>query len=234
VPLTAQGDTIGLLYFEERPELAPVHAAPRLFLDLMADNVALALANQRLRERLASLAERDGLTGLLNRRRLDESLRALKPDEPLACLMLDIDHFKRFNDEFGHDAGDAVMQHVAQILRETTEGVGSAYRFGGEEFTVLLPATDAAAAHQLAERVRTQVAAASLAHHGRMLDRISISLGLAVAPADGPATTVIRSADAALLQAKAAGRNRTVAAADLPIAPGDRRVASTRTRGAVA
>jgi diguanylate cyclase (GGDEF)-like protein len=225
VPLTAQGDTIGLLYFEERPEFTAEHRPPRVFLDLMADNVALAFANQRLRERLAGLAERDGLTGLLNRRRLDETLRGVKPSEPLACLMLDIDHFKRFNDDFGHDAGDAVMQHVAQILRDATEGMGSAYRFGGEEFTVLLPAMDAAAAHALAEDVRTQVAATSLAHHGRLLDRISIALGLAVAPADGPATTLLRSADAALLEAKASGRNRTVCATDLPGPPADRRMA---------
>lgn len=222
VPLTAQGDTIGLLYFEERPDLAPAHGAPRVFLDLMADNVALALANQRLRERLANLAERDGLTGLLNRRRLDETLDALKPGEPLACLMVDIDHFKRFNDEFGHDAGDAVMQHVAQILRETSDGVGAAYRFGGEEFTVLLPGLDAGAARDVAERLRTQVAAATLAHHGRMLDRISISLGLAASPADGPANAILRAADAALLQAKASGRNRTVSAGELPPLPGDR------------
>jgi len=216
VPLTAQGDTIGLLYFEERPELTPAYGAPRVFLDLMADNVALALANQRLRERLASLAERDGLTGLLNRRRLDETLRSLKPETPLACLMVDIDHFKRFNDEFGHDAGDAVMQHVSQILHEGAEGVGDAYRFGGEEFTLLLPTADAATAYELAERLRAQVGAATLAHHGRMLGKITISIGLAAAPADGPATSLLRCADAALLKAKADGRNRTALASDTP------------------
>jgi len=225
VPLTAQGDTIGLLYFEERPELAPRHGTPRMFLDLMADNVALALANQRLRERLASLAERDGLTGLLNRRRLDEALRALKPGAPLACVMVDIDHFKRFNDQFGHDAGDAVMQHVAQILREGTESVGDAYRFGGEEFTLLLPGLNAMAARELAERLRAQVASAALAHHGRLLGRITISLGVAAAPADGPAAAVVRCADAALLQAKASGRDRTVLAAELKL-PSEARRAS--------
>jgi diguanylate cyclase (GGDEF)-like protein len=225
VPLTAQGDTIGLLYFEERPELAPAHGTPRVFLDLMADNVALALANQRLRERLAGLAERDGLTGLLNRRRLDEALRTLKPGAPLACLMVDIDHFKRFNDQFGHDAGDAVMQHVAQILRDGADGLGDAYRFGGEEFTLLLPGLDAAAAYELAERLRAQVASAALAHHGRLLGRITISLGLAAAPADGPAATLVRCADAALLQAKASGRDRTVLAAELA-APAPHRRAS--------
>ena len=221
VPLTAQGDTIGLLYFEERHEIAAAPPTPRIYLDLMSDNVALALANLRLRERLASLAVRDALTGLFNRRCLDEALNrhARETPGPLACIMVDIDHFKRFNDQFGHDAGDAVMQHVAQIMRETVQDAGAAYRFGGEEFTILLPGAEAPAALELAERLRGQIAAAPLAHHGRMLGHITISLGLAVSPADGPTATLLRRADAALLQAKSLGRNRTLTAAQL--APDD-------------
>jgi len=167
---------------------------PRIYLDLMSDNVALALANLRLRERLASLAVRDALTGLFNRRCLDEALnrRPREAPGPLACIMVDIDHFKRFNDQFGHDAGDAVMQHVAQIMRETVQDAGAAYRFGGEEFTILLPGAEAPAALELAERLRGQIAAAPLAHHGRMLGHITISLGLAVSPADGPTATLLR------------------------------------------
>jgi diguanylate cyclase (GGDEF)-like protein len=216
IPLTAQGDTIGLLYFEARPGAA-AQGAQRVFLDLLADNIALALANLRLRERLANLAVRDALTGLSNRRSLDEALKrcAAHPDEVLACIMVDIDHFKRFNDDFGHDAGDAVMQHVAQILREVVAEAGTAYRFGGEEFTVLMPQADAEAAFVLAERLREQVATANLAHHGRMLGHITISLGVAASPADGPAASLLRCADGALLQAKSSGRNRTVLAADL-------------------
>jgi diguanylate cyclase (GGDEF)-like protein len=216
VPLTAQGDTIGLLYFEERPGAAASGGSHRLFLDLMSDNVALSLANLRLRERLADLAVRDGLTGLLNRRSLDESLnrQVLADGERLACIMIDIDFFKRFNDEHGHDAGDAVMQHVAQILREGIGEAGRAYRFGGDEFTVLLPGADEAEAIACAERLRGQIASAPLAHHGRMLGHVTTSLGLAVAPADGPLTTVLRRADAALLRAKALGRNRTVTASE--------------------
>jgi diguanylate cyclase (GGDEF)-like protein len=215
VPLTAQGDTIGLLYFEARPGIVEPQEAAQVYLELMSDNVALTLANLRLRERLASLAQRDALTGLLNRRSLDETLNrhAAQTGDVLACVMIDIDHFKRFNDEFGHDAGDAVMQHVAQIMREVVADRGGAYRFGGEEFTVLLPKADQAQAFELAESLRVRIKEAPLAHHGRMLGAITISLGVAVSPNDGPPATLLRRADAALLQAKSQGRDRTVIAA---------------------
>lgn len=224
IPLVAHGDAIGLLYFEESAE---THAAPqeaaRLYLELMSDNIALALANMRLRERLANLAARDGLTGLLNRRCLDEALEhhAAAADGQIACIMVDIDHFKRFNDNFGHDAGDAVMQHVAQILRDVVGEAGSAYRFGGEEFTVLMPNANEASALAKAEQIRTQIAAAPLAHHGRMLNNVTVSLGLAVSPDDGPPASLFKRADAALLQAKSNGRNRTVLASSVVSAHGE-------------
>jgi diguanylate cyclase (GGDEF)-like protein len=214
LPLTAQGDTIGLLYFEERAGVEHPQETPRLYLELLSDNVALTLANLRLRDRLAKLAVRDALTGLYNRRSLDETLNrhARQNGEQLACLMVDIDNFKRFNDTFGHDAGDAVMQHVAQILTETVGGKGHAFRFGGEEFAVLLPDTEAAAAFELGEALRVRVGETSLAHHGRMLGHITVSVGVAASPDDGPSATLLGRADAALLQAKAQGRDRTVAA----------------------
>ncbi len=218
IPLTAQGETVGLLYFEEREGAAQPEMAVRLYLELVSDNVALALANMRLRERLASLAVRDGLTGLFNRRSLDETLagHAETGTENLACIMFDIDHFKRFNDEFGHDAGDAVMQHVAQITQDLLGPSAGAYRFGGEEFTVLIERSDEASALACAEQIRRQIAASPLAHRGKMLGHITVSLGLAVAPGDGPVTTILRCADAALLDAKANGRNRTVCASAMP------------------
>ena len=219
VPLTAQGDTIGLLYFEERDGLAqPLSPPSALYLELMSENIALALANLRLRERLANLASRDALTGLMNRRSLDEALnRHMKDEAPLACIMIDIDHFKRFNDTFGHDAGDAVMQHVAQIAREVVIDRGVASRFGGEEFTVLLRETSADDAMAIAEDLRERIAAAPLAHHGRMLGHITISLGVGLSPDEGPPATLLKRADAALLKAKTLGRNRAVAASDLKL-----------------
>ena len=227
VPLTAQGDTIGLLYFEKLPGGEPLPETARVYLELMSDNIGLSLANLRLRERLANLAQRDPLTGLWNRRCLDTALDrcAAEPVARTACIMLDIDHFKRFNDTFGHAAGDAVMQHVAQIMLELTGDEGSAYRFGGEEFTVLLPGLNEAEALAWAERLRNQIKEAPLALHGRLLDPVTVSLGLSVAPDDGPPATLLRRADAALLQAKSLGRDRTIAASQAP-RKGSRRTAA--------
>ena len=218
VPLTAQGDTIGLLYFEERSEEEFAVEASRLYLELIAENIGLAVANLQLREKLTNLAVRDALTGLLNRRCLDEALNRQPRGQAgklLSCLMIDIDHFKRFNDEFGHDAGDVVMQYVAQIIVDTVGDAGSAYRFGGEEFTVLMPDAGEAAGFELAERLRTRIGTTPLSHRGRILGTVSVSVGVASAPDDGPVATLLTRADAALLDAKNQGRNRSVRASGL-------------------
>ncbi|MDO9416028.1 sensor domain-containing diguanylate cyclase [Pararhizobium sp.] len=218
VPLTAQGDTIGLLYFEERSGVAPVVETSRLYLELIAENIGLAVANLQLRERLTGLALRDPLTGLFNRRSLDETLNRHSRDEPgqpLACLMIDIDHFKRFNDEFGHDAGDFVMQHAAQIMADIVGATGSIYRFGGEEFTILLPGLSEPEGFDLAENLRTRIGTTPLTHRGRILGTVSISIGVGISPSGGPVSTLINRTDAALLNAKANGRNMTVSASRL-------------------
>lgn len=219
VPLTAQGDMIGLLYFEERDETDGTLAeASRLYLELIAENIGLAVANLQLRDRLTHLAVRDALTGLLNRRSLDDALarQGRSTDgEALACLMIDIDHFKRFNDEFGHDAGDEVMRYVAQIITDTVGDRGKAYRFGGEEFAVLAPGLDEEAAVALAEKIRSAVMEAPLAYRGRILGSITASLGVAATARSysGPALLIL--ADKALLEAKARGRNLSVSALEL-------------------
>ncbi len=219
VPLTAQGDTVGLLYFEEAAAGQSTEETTRLYLELMAENIGLALANLRLRERLTNLAIKDALTGLFNRRCLDETLNRRARDrmgEGLACLMIDIDHFKRFNDEFGHDAGDAVMQHVAQIMLEVIGAAGSVYRFGGEEFSVLLPDADASVALGLAERLRIAVSSAPLAYRGRILGNVTVSVGVAASPEDSPPNNLINRADAVLLEAKRRGRNQSLRASNVP------------------
>ncbi len=210
VPLSALGDTIGLLYFEEVDAAGASGEISRLYLELIAENVALAIANLELRERLTDMAIRDPLTGLLNRRSLDEMLNRFADGQgsSLACMMLDIDHFKRFNDEFGHDAGDMVMQHVAQIIRESVADRGKAFRFGGEEFTVLCPGMEMEQALDMAETIRVTVADAPLNHRGRPLGRITVSIGVAQSPSEGPRSTLVSRADASLLKAKEEGRNR--------------------------
>jgi diguanylate cyclase (GGDEF)-like protein len=216
VPLTAQGDVIGLLYFEERPPAELAAEASRLYLELIAENVGLAMANLQMRDRLMNLSTRDALTGLFNRRSLDEDLNRharSEANEQLACMMIDIDHFKRFNDEFGHDAGDEVMRYVARILVDTVGDLGRAYRFGGEEFTILLPGASDAEALLLAERVRETIRSAPLSHRGRILGSVSVSIGLAAASGKGPMGSLLTRADAALLEAKSLGRNMTVVGA---------------------
>jgi diguanylate cyclase (GGDEF)-like protein len=215
VPLTAQGEAIGLLYFEDGTQGTNTASASRLYLELIAENIGLAIANLQLRDKLTSLAVRDGLTGLFNRRSLDEDLNNLHRDhagERVVCIMIDVDHFKRFNDDFGHDAGDEVLRHVAQILAETVALVGTAYRFGGEEFTVLAKEVSDEDGFLIAESIRTTVFTTPFSYRGRIVGPVSISVGIASSPISGPASTVINRADAALLEAKSRGRNVTVSA----------------------
>lgn len=213
IPLTALGEIVGLLTFEI-PSGDVSKFEELIYLELLSENVGLAVANLQLRHRLVGLAKRDALTGLLNRRSLDEALNkfAASPGTSVACLMIDIDHFKRFNDQHGHDAGDAVMQYVAKIFAEVVRVGGNVYRFGGEEFTVLLPEADQRAATMMAERLRVAVKDAPLSHRGRLLEPISISLGVATAPFGGVVSTVLERADAALLVAKSSGRDRWTSA----------------------
>ncbi len=215
VPLTALGEAIGLLYFEDRSKDATAADAPRLYLELIAENIGLAIANLQLRDRLINLAVRDALTGLLNRRSLDETLNNLHRDQSartVICMMIDIDHFKRFNDEFGHDAGDEVLRHVGQIVADTVGEAGTVYRFGGEELTVIATDMTDETGFALAEKLRIRVFGTPFSYRGRIVGPLSVSIGIASSPVSGPTTTLINRADGALLKAKLNGRNRTVAA----------------------
>jgi diguanylate cyclase (GGDEF)-like protein len=215
VPLTAQGEMIGLLYLEKNAEGITELTNSRLYLELIAENVGLAIANLQLREKLTEFAIRDPLTGLFNRRHLEETLQtrlADYPKEPIACLMIDIDHFKRFNDQFGHDAGDMVMRYVGQLLRDTVGEAGSAFRFGGEEFTVLLPNLNEEGGAEYAEAIRQKVNSTTLSFAGQMIGTVSISVGVATSPEGGSCETLVSRADAALLRAKADGRNQVIVA----------------------
>src|SRR6266571_3901447 len=170
-----------------------------------------------LREKLHEQAMRDRLTGLYNSHYVQEwfgleLLRAQRPGRPVAAIMLDIDHFKRFNDSFGHEAGDLVLRELAGALGRSTRGSDVASRYGGEEFLVLLPECPFDAALRRAERMREEVAKLELRYDDRPLGPVTVSLGVAVFPDHASESEeLLRHADEALYLAKQTGRNRVVA-----------------------
>jgi diguanylate cyclase (GGDEF)-like protein/PAS domain S-box-containing protein len=224
VPLTAQSETIGVLRLADTHTTAPRSLRARerwqRLAVMVADNLALALSNLHLRARLQQQAIRDPLTGLFNRRYLDETLerelqRAERHQHPISIIMIDIDHFKRFNDIYGHHAGDLLLQAVGQFLRTHTRGEDIACRYGGEEFVLVLPEASLEEARRRAEHIRTAMKHIFVEHNGQMLGGNTISLGVAVFPTHGTtADYLIDEADRALYQAKGAGRNCVVVATD--------------------
>lgn len=219
LPLTAQGKTFGVLTIEHQHAESAVESERRFGLAVaMAEQVALAIANVQLREALLQQSIRDPLTGLYNRRYLQEVLfreiaHSRRTHACFAVLMIDVDHFKKFNDTFGHQAGDLVLQKVAQAILTRFRRSDVACRFGGEEFTILLPDTELELAQRLANDLLDSIRALELSHDERALDRVTASLGVAIFPAHGATPpALIAAADAALYRAKQSGRNRVVVA----------------------
>lgn len=178
----------------------------------------LAAINNTLSERnreLAQLSVTDSLTGLYNRKHLMETLanemaRARRHKRPFSVLMIDIDHFKKYNDSFGHLAGDELLSKIASIFRESIRSVDYVARYGGEEFLVMLPETALNGGLESAERIRTRVAMETFGNGSK---QITVSIGVAGFREHGDAPeSIIASADAALYQAKRRGRNRVVRA----------------------
>lgn len=212
VPLIAQGEAIGLLSFQN---ITPDTAPSRAYLELMAEALGLALANQRLRDALLEKALFDPLTGLRNRHHLEDTLRtqmtqAMRNKEPISCLMIDIDHFKSINDRFGHEAGDQVIKSVATIIQRAVHDTGLAFRYGGEEFLALLTGADEEAAHACATKIYNGVQALS-PHYGLTeIGPVDVSIGIASYPQHAQSDNLLRAADVALYRAKELGRSRIV------------------------
>ena len=219
MPLAAQGETLGILHLCE-PNAAdkPEWLTERQqILRGVVDTLALALANLRLRETLRQQSIRDPNTGLYNRRYLEETssreLRRMeRSEQPLAMIMLDVDHFKQFNDTFGHEAGDLVLKQVAATLLDHARESDVVSRYGGEEFALMMPGTSLADGAERAEALRKAIKQLHLAHRGRTLGTITASFGVAAFPELGASwAEIVNAADRALYQAKADGRDRVVA-----------------------
>lgn len=233
-PLMAQGETLGVLHLRAASGTADGEAwlGSRSRLGAaFAEEAALALANLYLREKLQAQSIRDPLTGLFNRRYMEESLerelrRAARRNHPVSVLMVDMDHFKRFNDTFGHEAGDVLLKELARMLRQQVRGEDIVCRYGGEEFTVILPEAGLEAAVQRGEQLRRAAGLLGVRHQGQELGPVTLSIGVASFPQHGAtASLLLRGADQALYAAKASGRNRVTAVATAPFPPAPRAMA---------
>jgi diguanylate cyclase (GGDEF)-like protein len=217
IPLVAQGQSLGWIYLSAEgtgslPKLQMAVAA--------ADQLALALANLRLRQSLRDLSVRDPLTGLFNRRYLSESLgreiaRSHRRGLPLAVLAFDLDKFKGFNDRYGHPAGDAMLVAFARILQANSRSEDIACRQGGEEFVLIMPEMELAIAMRRANEFLAATAAMQVMHEGQILPALTTSIGLALFPEHGMGPEILLAqADQALYRAKSLGRNQIVIASE--------------------
>jgi diguanylate cyclase (GGDEF)-like protein len=222
VPLVWEGRILGVLNVES--ELPGAYNQADLdLLATVAEQAAVSIGNARLHEQTRHLAITDENTGLYNYRhfqdRVAEAVRSAQlTGSPCSLLMLDLDHFKRVNDTYGHLTGDSVLQQMARVLREACRAEDEVFRYGGEEFAILLPDTLGEAAGRVAERIRERVANHPFStRSGRRLDfALTVSLGVATYPSDALSQMdLILAVDKALYGAKAAGRNRVMTAAQM-------------------
>lgn len=218
-PLRARESSFGVLHLACRE--APTQVERRLA-QTIADQLALTITSERLRDTLRVQQVRDPLTGLFNRRYLDESLvreglRARRRNQSFALLMIDLDHLKRFTDRHGHDVGEVALAQVAAQVAQSVRQDDVACRYGGEEFVVIMPDTDLVTAREQADAIRRAVKASHIDYHGRRLEVITVSIGVALCPLHGAEPALcLRAADKALNAAKEGGRDR-VEVAEAPL-----------------
>jgi len=218
VPMVAQGNTVGILHLQfdmlaEVRDIEYIRSSNQTLAVNVASQVALSLAGLKLRESLREQSIRDPLTGLFNRRFLEESLgRELKlasrKKQGLAVLFLDLDHFKRFNDTFGHAAGDIVLQSLADLLRASFRTTDLCCRYGGEEFAIVLPESGLRDAHTRADTLRSKVKNLRVQFKNQILGPLTVSVGLAAFPEHGSTSEdLLRIADRCLYESKSRGRD---------------------------
>lgn len=202
VPLKTDGQVVGVLSIYTMPDIDVRNELKMQFITI-GGQLGMAIEKSRLYEEAKSLSLHDPLTGLANRRSLNIQAEKLfesskRYNRPLSAIMLDIDHFKIYNDTYGHQEGDTVLVRVAETLRMLVRNADYVFRYGGEEFLILLPETSSPEAYTLAERLRAAVESGA---------DVTISLGVCSSPCVS-IEDVIKKADSALYQAKMKGRNR--------------------------
>lgn len=223
LPLIAQGELLGALHLQGTAT-NPVQEDKQQVAISLAEHVSLALANIELHNRLREQALRDPLTGLYNRRYLEEvALQLLSSadrlNQPLALLMMDLDNFKQFNDNFGHDAGDYALTKLGRLLKACTRRSDIVSRFGGEEFLMISPGIGQKEALNIAQKLCDDVRTLSLNLNGQHLPTLTLSVGIAVYPGNGQEfQQLLKQADEALYLAKKQGRDRIVVAGPLSAA----------------
>lgn len=219
LPLVAQGETLGVLSLasSSKGDIGILRATEDSIRQL-AELTAMTIAGLQLRNKLETQSVRDGLTGLFNRHfmqiALDRELaRAERAKCAVAVLMLDVDHFKTFNDQYGHATGDIVLKEVAQAFEAKTRSGDLVCRYGGEEFAIILPDVTTSGASETAERIRSAVSNLQITSGLAIHSELSVSIGIAMFPRDaGNSSELLRLADAALYRAKREGRNQVVLA----------------------
>jgi diguanylate cyclase (GGDEF)-like protein/PAS domain S-box-containing protein len=221
LPMIAQGNTIGVLHLEFEGATPPLNGGTGGFVRdshqqlaiSVASHIALSLASLQLRETLREQSIRDPLTRLFNRRFLEESLErelqiASRKKQAIAVLFLDLDHFKKFNDTFGHDAGDMVLQSLADLFRTFFRATDICCRYGGEEFAIILPESSAQDAAVRANALRSEVKSLRLQYKNQTLGPLSLSVGVAAFPEHASAPEdLLKIADQSLYESKSRGRD---------------------------
>lgn len=226
LPMVRQKRLIGSLNLGSNNEGRFTPGMATDFIGRLAVIVGICLENVTNSERLKHLGLTDPLTGVHNRRYFDQRLqeevgRARRQGYPLSCLFLDVDHFKRVNDQYGHQTGDCVLREVAWRIRSQLRSIDVLGRYGGEEFAVLLVQTDTDSSFTIAERIRQSIAGQRFKGEGEETLAATISVGIATLHdcnraqnGDALAQQLVAQADQALYRAKHGGRNRVVAASD--------------------